>query len=302
MRFFVLSAIFTAAVVLAGCSKSPSTTANRQATVTLTDGSTFSGAVTKSSAGEITLQSPTGESRTYPMSQVSAVQYAAAPVNPSGNPASIPAPQAPQASNALPPPPPSSNPAPEPLPPPGAAPPPVAEFRTIPAGTTLTVRNNEPIDAQTATVGQTFSAIVARDVRDGHGTVVIPRGSSATLVMRADRRQGTLQGRSELMVDVGSVAVAGHRYRLETSDFVAQGRQGVGKNKRTGEFIGGGTALGTILGAVAGGGKGAAIGALSGAAAGTVAQGATRGKPARIPSESLLNFRLEAPVRIQELQ
>ncbi len=75
----------------------------------------------------------------------------------------------------------------------------------------------------------------------------------------------------------------GRRYRLETSDFAQKGKEGVGTNKRTGEFVGGGAALGGIIGAIAGGGKGAAIGALSGAGAGTATQGITRGKAVRIP-------------------
>jgi hypothetical protein len=89
---------------------------------------------------------------------------------------------------------------------------------------------------------------------------------------------------------------------METSDFVEKGKQGVGTNKRTGVFTGGGAALGGIIGAIAGGGKGAAIGALSGAGAGVATQGLTRGKGAKIPSETLLSFRLEALVRIRELR
>jgi outer membrane lipoprotein SlyB len=89
---------------------------------------------------------------------------------------------------------------------------------------------------------------------------------------------------------------------METSNFVEQGKEGLGTNKRTAVFTGGGTALGTILGAVAGGGKGAAIGALSGAAAGVATQGITRGKGARIPAETVMRFRLEAPVHVREMR
>jgi hypothetical protein len=178
----------------------------------------------------------------------------------------------------------------------------VQEFRTIPAGTTIEVRNNDAIDSATAEVGQTYSGVVEREVVDANGRVAIPRGASATLVVRSASGQGKLQGRSDLAVDVSDVVVGGHRYRLETSDFVEKGKEGVGTNKRTGVFAGGGAALGGIIGAIAGGGKGAAIGALSGAGAGTVTQGVTRGKAVRIPSETLLSFKLEAPVRIHEMR
>lgn len=59
---------------------------------------------------------------------------------------------------------------------------------------------------------------------------------------------------------------------------------------------------GGIIGAIAGGGKGAAIEVLSGGGAGTAAQGLTRGQAVRIPAETLISFKLEAPVKIRELR
>jgi hypothetical protein len=178
----------------------------------------------------------------------------------------------------------------------------VEEYRTIPAGATISIRNNDTIDSQRATAGQPFSAVVAESVVDTDGRVAIPRGSGATLVVRQAIGQGKMQGQSELVVDVGSVNVDGRTYRLETSEFATKGKQGVGTNKRTATFVGGGTALGGIIGAIAGGGKGAAIGALSGAAAGTTTQAVTRGKAVKIPAETLLSFKLSAPVRIREMR
>jgi hypothetical protein len=122
------------------------------------------------------------------------------------------------------------------------------------------------------------------------------------LIVRSVEGQGKLQGQSELALDMDSVRVAGRRYKLETTDVLEKGKQGLGKNKRTAKFVGGGAVLGTIIGAVAGGGKGAAIGALSGAGAGTVTQAVTRGKGISVPAETLLTFRLEAPVRIKEVK
>jgi hypothetical protein len=289
MRAAIVIAI--AICTLCGCSKTSAPAGGRQATVSLNDGTTFSGTVTSSSASAISLQNPSGESRTYPMSQVSSVQYA------QQQPATVTAQLPANASN-------STQPPPPPLPVQPAPPPvqPVDEFRTIPAGSTLEVRNNSTIDSETAQPGQTYSAVIERAVIDTNGRVAIPRGANAMLVVRAANGQGTLQGRSDLAVDVASVDIQGRHYRLETSDFVERGKEGVGKNERTGKFVGGGAALGGIIGAIAGGGKGAAIGALSGAGAGTATQGLTRGKAVRIPSETLLTFRLEAPVRIHELR
>lgn len=290
--------IFVTFLALTGCNKTAAPVANGPAaTVTLKDGSTFSGSVTKSDTSTITLQSANGESRTYPMTQIATVQYG-------DQPASSPAPmasQVPQPNPVQAPPVQSSK-----APPPtyqreAAAPAPRApEFRTIPAGTTLRVRNNETISSDTASPGQTYSGVVAEDVPDTAGNVAIPRGSNATLVVREASGQGKVQGRSELILDVGSVSVGGRSYRLDTADLVQQGREGVGANKRTGIFTGGGAALGGIVGALAGGGKGAAIGALSGAGAGAATQAITRGKALRVPSETILSFKLDAPVNIRE--
>jgi hypothetical protein len=294
MRLKIAGLVAVALITLAGCSKSGAPAGAQHATVSLKDGSTFSGAVTQSSNDAITLKSPGGESRTYPMAQVSGVQYAdAAPVAAAGTtppPIDVPPPPPPDASSSAPAPPPSA-PAPAPV-----------RTATIPAGTTIQVRNNDTIDSQTTRAGQAYSAIVAADVPDANGGVAIPRGSNATLVVKSASGQGKVEGRSDLVVDLDSVEVAGRRYQLDTSDIVEKGTAGVGKNKRTALFTGGGAVLGTVLGAVAGGGHGAAIGAASGAAVGAGAQTVTRGRAVRIPSETVLNFRLEAAARIREAQ
>ena len=63
-------------------------------------------------------------------------------------------------------------------------------------------------------------------------------------------------------------------------------------------MIGGGAVLGTVIGAAAGGGAGAAAGAALGAAAGAAAQILTQGDEIRVPAESLLDFRLDEPLRL----
>lgn len=306
-------ATFALLTILCGCGKNhPTPTATQTATVTLKDGTSVTGSVMKTDTSSITIQSANGVVSTYPMTQVSSVNYglppSSTPASDNSAPNSTPAaqntpPSAPAPAQGAPP---ASYPPPQPYPASNAAPPPdyhpAETFRVIPAGTTLEIRTNQTIDAQTAAPGQTYSAVVVRNVMDKNGGVAIPHGAGATLVVRDASRQGKVQGRSELVVDVGSVNINGHPYRLETSGFVEKGREGVGANKRTAEFTGGGGLFGTIIGAVAGGGKGAAIGALSGAAAGAATQSLTRGKPAVIPAEAVLRFRLEAPIRIREMQ
>ncbi len=317
MRLKTVIPVIVVMAALSACSKAPAPNpaAQQQATVTLKDGSTFTGSVTSNSTDSISLQAATGEARTYPMSQVASVQYTGAPTQtaatqqpsspapppPSPTPAPVSEPlPAPPVQSAAPAPAPAS--APIPTQAPAPPPEPVVIVRTIPVGTTISVRNNETIDSATAQVGQTFSGVVVSSVHDADGRVVIPSGASATLTVRSATDQGKAQGQSDLAVDVSSVRIKGHQYRLDTSDVSEKGKQGVGTNKRTAKFTGGGAAFGTIIGAIAGGGKGAAIGAAAGAGAGLATQAATRGKAVKIPPETVMNFQLQAPVTVREVK
>lgn len=161
---------------------------------------------------------------------------------------------------------------------------------TLQAGTEISVRTNGRIDSEDRQ-SRSYSAQVERDVAGPNGEVMIPRGSDAQLVVRD-------LGRNSLALDLDSITVNGRRYVVNTEDVTRSGAQGVGANKRTGEYVGGGAVLGTLLGAIAGGGKGAAIGALAGGAAGAGAQVITRGDHVNVPSETVLNFRLEQPLRL----
>ncbi len=170
--------------------------------------------------------------------------------------------------------------------------------RALPAGTDIVVRTNEAIDTTAgAEEGRTYTASVDRDITGSSGNVVVPRGSEAELIVRGATRGGTT-GSPELVLDLQSLRVGSQRYLVSTEDVTQSNRQGIGKNKRTAEMVGGGAVLGTILGAIAGGGKGAAIGAVAGGAAGAGAQVLTRGKEVKVPAESQLTFRLDKPINL----
>jgi len=172
-----------------------------------------------------------------------------------------------------------------------------ARQEVLPAGTDLTVRTAEDIDSATAVLGQTFSAIVERDILGESNSVVIPAGSHAVLVVR-EISSGGVTGSPDIMLDLQSMTVSGRRYLVSTTDLKQDTGTGIGTNRRTAEAIGGGAALGTIIGAIAGGTKGAAIGVLVGAAGGAGVQVLNRGKDVRVPAETLLTFRLSTPVNL----
>jgi hypothetical protein len=172
------------------------------------------------------------------------------------------------------------------------------EGMVIPQGAEIVVRTNEAIDSTTASEGRKFSGTVEQDVKGPAGQVSIPKGSPAELTVSKVSSGGTT-GSPEVALALHSIDIGGHRYLVNSADVQQGNDQGIGKNKRTGEYIGGGAALGTLVGAIAGGGKGAAIGAVAGAAAGGTAQVLTRGKEVKIPAESTLRFKLDQPLRLK---
>jgi hypothetical protein len=171
----------------------------------------------------------------------------------------------------------------------------MAQSDRVARGTEITVRTNEAIDGRHPSDSRIYTAVVDRDVMDNSGRVVIPRGSNAELILR-DSSDDTV------VVDLESVDVNGQRYVVsadaETVTGTDERREGVGVNKRTGKYVGGGAVIGSIIGAIAGGGKGAAIGAATGAGAGAIGQTVTRGSSVRLPSETLLTFRLDRALRV----
>jgi hypothetical protein len=254
--------------LLSSCSHSDTATSDQpHATVTMRDGTTVSGTVTASSPSQITLAGDDKVSHIIAMKDVKSVAYD----EPSAAETSASSGSAPKTR--------AEEPARE------------EHFHPSPAA----IRT---IDSGVAVAGQTYAAQVTRDVVDANGDVVIPRGSNAQIVIRSASKGGRIKGAADLALDLASVSVGGQQYELETADYVERGREGVGKNRRTAEFTGGGAAIGAIIGAIAGGGKGAAIGAASGAGAGAATQVLTRGGSIKVPAETVLTFKLEKTLKV----
>jgi hypothetical protein len=161
----------------------------------------------------------------------------------------------------------------------------------ITQGTEIKVRTDTSIPAKPAPDAR-YSATVSEDVMNNSGGVAIPRGSRADLVAvpNEDGKDTTL--------DLREVTVNGTTYELEAKGASRSKNGGLGANKRTGKYVGGGAAIGAVLGAILGGGKGAAIGAILGGAGGAGAQVYT-GKNKDIPAETRLSYKLAEDLEMQ---
>jgi hypothetical protein len=193
--------------------------------------------------------------------------------------------------------PPPAAPAPAPPPPPAPAmtaaapapPPPPREY-TVPAGTPIIVSIGQTISAKNSNVGDSFSGTLSQSVVV-HGVSIFRAGTPVTGTVVAAKGAGRFKGSGDLGVQISRVG----NYGVTTSEYEATQK---GKGKRTAGFVGGGAGGGALIGGLAGGGKGALIGGLLGAGAGTAGAAFTGNKDVTIPAESVVTFKLAAPITV----
>ena len=239
-------------------------------------------AITPSKPAPVKRPSPAVAANRAPESQPAAASSAPPPA------AAVPPERAPSAPVASPPQPP---PAPEP------PPPPQPRKVTLSAGTLLPVRLGETLTSEKNKEGDAFTATLDRPlVIDGF--VVAERGARLEgRVVEADRA-GKVRGVSHLAIELVRLTTAdGQRINIRTEAFHKDGQADRGRDAAK---IGAGAAIGAAIGAIAGGGRGAAIGAGVGGAAGTGTVLATRGKPAELPVETRISFRVNVAATITE--
>ncbi|HXJ47386.1 MAG TPA: hypothetical protein VNK47_11975 [Candidatus Dormibacteraeota bacterium] len=165
---------------------------------------------------------------------------------------------------------------------------------TLPAGQSLLVRMIDGVDSSKNHVGDIFHASLETDL-NVNGQVVARKGTDVYGRLATAEKGGKFAGKSELQLELTRMVIDGHDYPLVSSDYNLQGK---GRGGDTAKKVGGGAVLGAVIGAIAGGGKGAAVGAAAGSAAGAGVQIITHGEQVKVPSEALLEFRLQQPVTL----
>jgi hypothetical protein len=163
----------------------------------------------------------------------------------------------------------------------------------VPAGTEILIRTADPIDTSKQKAGYRFTAHLETNLQVDE-RIVAPYGTTVYGKLIDAKEAGRFKGGSEVVLELTNIVINGTSYPLLSTSYEMRGK---GEGKKTTRRILGGTGLGAMIGGIAGGGTGAAIGAISGAAAGT-ALSAGKGEEIQIPSESLLEFRLEQPASL----
>src|SRR5580765_794123 len=165
---------------------------------------------------------------------------------------------------------------------------------TVPAGTRILIRMVDSIDSTKQKTGDRFTASLETNLQ-AEDTVVAPRGSKLYGRLAQASSAGRMSGSSELTLELTDIVINGTAYPLLTSTYEVKGK---GEGGSTAKKVVGGAGLGALIGGIAGGGKGAGIGAAAGAATGTAVAASKKGQQLQIPSESLLEFRIEQPVAL----
>jgi len=163
---------------------------------------------------------------------------------------------------------------------------------TVPVGTRIMVRMIDSVDSSKNKPGDRFRASLESNL-EVNGVVVAPRGTDVYGRLADAKGAGNLTGHSELKLELTEIRVNDEMLPVITGEYELAGKN---RGANTAKKTAGGAAVGAVIGALAGGGKGAAIGAGVGAGAGATVNIITKGEQVKVPSETLLEFRLDAPL------
>jgi len=264
-------------------------------TLTLKDGRVFHGRYLGGTADTIEME-VNGQVQTFDLRDVQSLSRE--PAQPAAKPAPDSAPAA--APGQLP-----EAPAPQGNPPPAAAPsaalpavvPPAPDTSgkvTLPVGTRILVRMIDSVDSEHNRVGDRFRASLESNLEQD-GVLLARRGTEVYGDLALVQGAGRLAGHAELKLELTGMLIHNSLVPLITGNYDVAGK---GRGGNTGKKVAGGAVLGALIGALAGGGKGAAIGAGVGAGAGATVNIITKGEKVRVPSETLLEFSLDAPLAL----
>ncbi|MBS1855684.1 MAG: hypothetical protein JST11_09990 [Acidobacteria bacterium] len=167
---------------------------------------------------------------------------------------------------------------------------------TVPAGTFITVRVNQPLSSDRNQQGDFFSASLAQPLVV-NGVVVAQRGQTVTGRVAEAVKARAGKGVSHLGLQLTGITLAdGTQVNVQSQLVTRNGTTTpAGQQAAT---VGTATAVGATIGTMADWGRGALIGAGVGAAAGMIGVMLTKGHPTVVEPETPLTFRIDNPISV----
>lgn len=166
---------------------------------------------------------------------------------------------------------------------------------TLPAGTWIKIRVDEPLSSNRNQPGDQFTATLVQPlVVDGF--VVARSGQTVGGRITSAEKAGRIKGTSRLGLELTELAlVDGSQLPIRSQLIEYAGDTSKGRDATA---VAATTGMGAAIGAAADGGFGAGMGAIAGAAASIVGVLVTRGRATEVYPESVLTFRTLEPLAI----
>jgi hypothetical protein len=186
-------------------------------------------------------------------------------------------------------------------PPPQAQPPQryVPTTITLPPGTWVTVRVNEPLSSDRNQTGDAFTGTLLQPLV-ANGLLIARRGATVTGIVTEAQKAGRVSGVSHLKLELSGIQLAdGRQIQVKTKLIDRRGNTSYGRDAFA---IGATTATGAAIGAGVNGGVGAGVGAAAGLVVSTIGVMLTRGRPTIVGPETPLTFATETPLALDNSQ
>jgi hypothetical protein len=166
---------------------------------------------------------------------------------------------------------------------------------TLPAGTWITFRVNQPLSSDRNQKGDAFMGTLASPIV-ANGIVLAHPGQTVSGTVSEAQKAGRVSGTSRLGLELTQISLAdGQQVNVHTQMVERRGPTSYGRDAAA---IGTTTVAGAAIGAAVNGGVGAGVGAAAGLVASTVGVMLTRGRPTIVFPEQVLTFQLTNPVTL----
>lgn len=170
---------------------------------------------------------------------------------------------------------------------------------TLPAGTWVTMRLNEPLSSDHSQTGDAFTGTLLEPLI-ANGVLLARRGATVTGIVTEAQKAGRVSGVSHLKVELSGIQLAdGRQVQIKSKLIDRKGNTSYGRDAAA---IGTTTAAGAAIGAGVNGGVGAGVGAAAGLVVSTIGVLFTRGHATVVGPETPLTFSTETPLTIDNSQ